>query len=282
MAWNGALVLVTALFSGSSPPRGPSWQWPLRPPVEVVRSFDPPAHPWEAGHRGVDLAARPGQVVYAAGAGRVGFARDLAGRGVVTVIHGRLRTTYLPVSPSVHAGRVVAAGTPIGVVEDVPGHCGRTACLHWGLRQGVTYLDPLILLGRGPVRLLPWWDAAARWPDEARPHGAEGDGAPYTSGRWASPPETPRATPYAARAPVPHSDASRFSDRWPTIPSGPSGHAPRHASSGPSGPSGRAPRHASSGGHEPVIPFALGAAGALAVIPLRLRGIRGGRVIHRT
>jgi hypothetical protein len=29
------------------------------------------------------------------------------------------------------------------------------ACLHWGLRSGALYLDPLILLGLGPVRLLP-------------------------------------------------------------------------------------------------------------------------------
>ncbi|MCO6011104.1 hypothetical protein NE236_39730, partial [Actinoallomurus purpureus] len=37
------------------------WQWPLRPRPPVVRRFDPPTHPWEAGHRGVDLAAPPGR-----------------------------------------------------------------------------------------------------------------------------------------------------------------------------------------------------------------------------
>jgi hypothetical protein len=55
---------------------------------------------------------------------------------------------------------MVAAGARIGVVEDVLGHCGQLTCLHWGLKQGATYLDPLMLLGRAPVRLLPWWDAA--------------------------------------------------------------------------------------------------------------------------
>jgi hypothetical protein len=156
MVWTGAIALVTALFL-TSDPGGPGWRWPLRPPPEILRSFDPPAHPWEAGHRGTDLAARPGQPVYAAGPGRVGFARDLAGRGVVTVIHGRLRTTYLPVRPSVHAGQEVTAGARIGVVESLLGHCGQSPCLHWGLREGTTYFDPLTLLGRGPVRLLPWW-----------------------------------------------------------------------------------------------------------------------------
>jgi hypothetical protein len=173
-------AILAPLLPLLPPPGGSSWQWPLRPPVSVLRSFDPPAHPWEPGHRGVDLAVRPGQAVYAAGPGRVGFARDLAGRGVVTVLHGRLRTTYLPVRPSVRAGQSVTAGARIGVVEDVLGHCGASPCLHWGLREGMTYFDPLMLVGHGPVRLLPWWrdgnapSANVRAPTAcgASPHGA--------------------------------------------------------------------------------------------------------------
>jgi murein DD-endopeptidase MepM/ murein hydrolase activator NlpD len=164
MTWSGVLLVITTLLP-AGPGAGPAgagggtgWRWPLRPAPQVLRPYDPPAHPWEAGHRGADLAARPGQAVYAAGPGRVGYARDLAGRGVVTVIHGRLRTTYLPVRATVRPGRVVKAGTRIGVVEGVLGHCGQVACLHWGLRHGLSYLDPLILVGRAPVRLLPWWD----------------------------------------------------------------------------------------------------------------------------
>jgi murein DD-endopeptidase MepM/ murein hydrolase activator NlpD len=152
----GMLALVTTLLPASDP----GWRWPLWPAPQVLRGFDPPAHPWEAGHRGVDLAATPGQRVYAAGAGRVTFARDLAGRGVVTIDHGRLRTTYLPVRPSVRPGRLVSAGARIGVIENVLGHCGQSTCLHWGLRDGATYLDPLTLLGQAPVRLLPWWNGA--------------------------------------------------------------------------------------------------------------------------
>lgn len=132
------------------------WVWPLagRPPV--VRGFSAPATPYGPGHRGVDLAALAGSPVFAAGAGIVGYVGTLAGRGVVTVLHADgLRTTYEPVLGSVHPGRHVAAGDRLGAL--VTGHldCAPAACLHWGLLRGRTYLDPLMLLGRGQVRLLP-------------------------------------------------------------------------------------------------------------------------------
>ncbi|WP_205625669.1 murein hydrolase activator EnvC family protein [Actinomadura atramentaria] len=140
------------------------WRWPLGPPTPtVVRAFSPPAVPWGPGHRGVDLAARPGAPVRAAGAGTVSYAGRLAGRSVVAVSHGVLRTTYLPVLPSVRVGAAVAAGTPIGVLERVPSpHCA-VPCLHWGLLRGTVYLDPLSLVGRG-VRLLPQWATASSAP----------------------------------------------------------------------------------------------------------------------
>jgi len=31
------------------------------------------------------------------------------------------------------------------------------ACLHWGWKRGDTYLDPLLLVGGGPIVLLPLW-----------------------------------------------------------------------------------------------------------------------------
>ncbi|HZB29015.1 MAG TPA: M23 family metallopeptidase [Streptosporangiaceae bacterium] len=139
------------------PPAPPDWRWPLSPVPRVVRDYRPPPRPWLPGHRGVDLAAPPGRPVFAAGPGRVGYAGRLAGRGVVTVVHGALRTSYLPVRSAVRPGQRVAAGQRLGLVEDIRGHCGRVTCLHWGLRRGLVYLDPLTLLGRGPVRLLPVW-----------------------------------------------------------------------------------------------------------------------------
>ncbi|WP_083951605.1 M23 family metallopeptidase [Actinomadura rubrobrunea] len=137
------------------------WRWPLGPPApRVVRLFSAPASPWGAGHRGVDLAAEPGQPVYAAAAGRVSYAGRLAGRGIVAVTHGALRTTYLPVRPAVDRGRQVGAGTLIGTVETTWQHCAVT-CLHWGLIRGSLYLDPLRLV-RPNVRLLPYWTPTPR------------------------------------------------------------------------------------------------------------------------
>jgi murein DD-endopeptidase MepM/ murein hydrolase activator NlpD len=134
---------------------GPRFVWPIVP-GRPVRRFDPPPHPWLPGHRGVDLAAAPSTVVRAAGAGTVIFAGELAGRGVVSVAHaGGLRTTYEPVTASVRAGDAVAAGDELGTLQGGHPGCPESACLHWGLRRGDRYLDPLALLGLGRVRLLP-------------------------------------------------------------------------------------------------------------------------------
>lgn len=134
----------------------------MRP--SVLRPWRPPPAPWAAGHRGVDLAARAGQRVRAAAAGRVSFAGPVAGRGVLTIeLSGTgappLRTSYEPVRPTVSRGARVVAGQVVGVVGAGPFHCA-AGCLHWGLRRGDRYLDPLSLLPPsmlrgGPSRLLP-------------------------------------------------------------------------------------------------------------------------------
>lgn len=104
----------------------------------------------------MDLAGEPGMVVRAAGPGVVHFAGSLAGRGVVSIQHSAgLRTTYEPVQPVVAAGDRVRTGDVIGRLTAGHRECPVTACLHWGLRLGGAYLDPLSLLGLGKVRLLP-------------------------------------------------------------------------------------------------------------------------------
>lgn len=158
-----ALVVLSALTAPAAalPPEtsgttDPVGTWPLRPDPAVVRGFDPPLDPWGAGHRGVDLLGRPGQGVLAVLPGTVTYAGVLAGRGVVVVSHGATRTTYEPVEASVEVGTVVGPGQRLGALQAGPSHCAPRTCLHWGWIEGTAYLDPLRLVGAGPVRLLPF------------------------------------------------------------------------------------------------------------------------------
>jgi murein DD-endopeptidase MepM/ murein hydrolase activator NlpD len=151
-----AFALLVSRADAAESPAPTEGVWPLRPRPVLVAGFDPPATRFGSGHRGVDLAARPGAVVRTALAGRVTFAGRLAGRGVVVVSHGARRTTYEPVTASVHVGDQLATGAVIGRLELFGSHCFPRACLHWGLIEGADhYLDPLTLVGAAPVRLLP-------------------------------------------------------------------------------------------------------------------------------
>lgn len=155
------LLLAALLALRSSPAAAagsdPIGVWPLDPEPAVVATFDPPDAPYGAGHRGVDLLGSPSQPVRAALAGVVTFAGSIAGRGVVVIGHGATRTTYEPVTAVVSVGSSVSAGQPIGTLQAAPSHCVPRACLHWGWIEAQTYLDPLRLVGAGPVRLLPLW-----------------------------------------------------------------------------------------------------------------------------
>src|SRR5262245_46647130 len=133
-----------------------AWTWPVPGVPVVVRGFAPPPQPWLPGHRGVDLAGRAGLPVLSAGRGVIAFAGPLAVRGVVSILHpGGLRTTYEPVAASVRAGEAVGPGQVIGTLEAGHPGCAAPACLHWGLRRGQVYLDPLLLVRSRPVRLKP-------------------------------------------------------------------------------------------------------------------------------
>jgi len=135
-------------------PRG-SWTWPLQPQPRVLAPFEPPPDPYGSGHRGVDLAGAVAQPVVAVAPGRVRFAGQVAGRGIVVVDHGRLRSTYEPVLVAVRRGDRVGRGELVGTLTLAGGHCLPLPCLHLGARDGETYVDPLGLLGDGRVRLLP-------------------------------------------------------------------------------------------------------------------------------
>jgi murein DD-endopeptidase MepM/ murein hydrolase activator NlpD len=174
------LAAVLALPVAATDPVG---EWPLQPTPEVGHAFDPPDSPYGAGHRGVDLLGTVGQPVLTALPGTISFAGPLAGRGVVVVDHGATRTTYEPVTATVAVGTPVAAGTPIGTLELARSHCFPQACLHWGWIEGQTYLDPLRLVGVGPVRLLPLWRDDPVGSTPLTLSGGPGD-TPRATGPW--------------------------------------------------------------------------------------------------
>jgi murein DD-endopeptidase MepM/ murein hydrolase activator NlpD len=143
-------VLVIPAPAGAAPPLPAPAGWPLREAPVVQRKFAPPALAWSSGHRGVDLVAKPGEAILAAASGTVVFAGSIAGKPVISIDHGSVRTTYEPVVSRLSVGQPVALGQVIGLLG-TGGHC--RGCLHWGLREGKSYLDPLLLLGNRVGRL---------------------------------------------------------------------------------------------------------------------------------
>lgn len=141
-------------------PPPPAWQWPIDG-HRVLHPFQAPASTFGPGHRGVDLATEPGAVVRAVADGVVRFVGEIAGVPIVSVDHGRIRSTYQPVTASVRVGEAIVAGAVLGSVARKDGHCPLT-CLHLGARAGDDYLDPLRLLAPRRAVLKPLRPAAAR------------------------------------------------------------------------------------------------------------------------
>lgn len=157
------LLLLTGAPTTSAVPLPASlaWGWPLVGKPQVVRSFDPPARPWLAGHRGVDLAAPQGASVLAPTEGTVSFAGKVVDRFVLTLTTSEgLRLSFEPVSSPFTAGDRVIRGQTLGVIQGAS-HCdggasGVPSCLHWGVRRKDEYLDPLqFIMDLRPSVLLP-------------------------------------------------------------------------------------------------------------------------------
>ncbi len=81
-------------------------------------------------------------------------------RPVITIDHGNgLRSSFEPVASSLAAGSAVAEGDVLGQVQ--AGHCGPAPpCLHWGVRRGEDYVNPLaFVMDQRPSVLLQPIDA---------------------------------------------------------------------------------------------------------------------------
>ncbi len=163
------LVVVVALGATARPAHaasasasvsdgGGGWMRPVDGPV--VQPFVQPASVYGPGHRGVDFAVAPGTPVRAAADGVVSFAGSVAGTLHVTVAHvGGLRTSSSFLSSVlVREGQTVARGDVLGLTGGAgTDHDG--SVLHFGLRIGERYVDPMLLFRPADltklVRLVP-------------------------------------------------------------------------------------------------------------------------------
>jgi len=127
-----------------APAAASRWVRPVDAPV--VAPFVAPVSTYGPGHRGVDFAVPAGTAVRAAGDGVVTFAGEVAGTLHVVVAHtGGLRTSYSFLARvDVRTGTRVARGQLVGASggDGPPDERGR---LHFGLRVGDRYVDPMLL-----------------------------------------------------------------------------------------------------------------------------------------
>jgi murein DD-endopeptidase MepM/ murein hydrolase activator NlpD len=150
-----SLAIIGAVTFASAPASGvDGWLRPV--PGRVVRPFQAPLTRYGRGHLGVDFAAAPGTPVRAAGAGTVVFAGLVANARHVVVRHaGGLRTSYsFLASIRVRGGEVVARGEVVGTSGGRGAH-HLPDVVHFGLRIGDVYVDPMRLFASGglPARV---------------------------------------------------------------------------------------------------------------------------------
>jgi murein DD-endopeptidase MepM/ murein hydrolase activator NlpD len=128
------------------------WMWPVSAPHPVVRPFIAPAATYGAGHRGIDIGASVGSPVRAPADGVVHFVGVVVDRPVLSIDQGGgVLSSYEPVAASVAIGDHVHRGQVIGTL--LAGHCA-SGCLHFGVRVGGVYVNPLLFLGGVPRAVL--------------------------------------------------------------------------------------------------------------------------------
>jgi len=120
----------------------------------ILRNFVPPITQYGPGHRGVDLAAFPDDVVTSPVNGQVHFVGYVVNRAVITIATATALISFEPVESFLLSGDQVSRGQIIGWVS-YGGHCDQH-CIHVGVRNRETriYLDPIPYLLQLP-RLIP-------------------------------------------------------------------------------------------------------------------------------
>jgi len=169
-------LALTAPASADPAPRNPPWLLPVAAPAVsfgptlhrglanlnrrafakagiLAHDFDPPAQNWLPGHRGVDLFS-PDGIITAPASGTITFAGKVAGKPVVSFTHANgLRSTFEPAHTELPRGTTLGPGEHLATISlGGPSHCQgpspypppatQAVCLHWGVKDGDTYLDP--------------------------------------------------------------------------------------------------------------------------------------------
>jgi murein DD-endopeptidase MepM/ murein hydrolase activator NlpD len=150
---------ATAVSGASHPvpleveePAAVTWRWPV-PHPRIVRPYVAPPSRFAAGHRGIDLSVTVRERLRAPADGVVAFSASVAGRGVVTIDHGRgYVSTFEPVDDAPLPGTVVRAGEVIARAA-TGGHTDDGA-IHVGVRLHGEYINPLLMWGGVPRAVL--------------------------------------------------------------------------------------------------------------------------------
>ena len=148
-----AVPLASSSAPGVEETGGGNWVWPIAGSRTVIRPFETPASRYSAGHRGIDIAARPGDPVLAPESGTVRFAGVVVDRPTVTVETSQgVLISIEPLITTVAVGDAVTRGDALGVVGR-GGHCDGT-CIHLGVRVAGEYVSPMRFFGGVPRAVL--------------------------------------------------------------------------------------------------------------------------------
>lgn len=150
-----AVVLFVSIELVASPPASamrPSapasgaYAWPVTGPV--IHGFEQPNGPYGPGHRGIDIAAPMATPVVAAQDGTVAFAGWVAGSLFLSIDHpDGYRSTYSWLSAvSVRKGDPVLMGQVVASSGHGHPEVPSPPHLHFGVRLGSVYLDPMTFL----------------------------------------------------------------------------------------------------------------------------------------
>ena len=110
------------------------WQSPVLGHMQVIRVFSLPNGQYQPGHRGIDIGAEPGDLVFSPVSASVHFVGHIVDRDVLTLaIEPNLLLSFEPVMSSLTIGERVRVGQVIGEVS-AAGHC-TPSCMHIGVRD---------------------------------------------------------------------------------------------------------------------------------------------------